>query len=93
MPDSVEWDPDKERANTTKHGVSFSNAVIVLQDDMAITIEDVHPDERRFVTIGMDDTGKILVVVYTYRGESIRIISARKATTREIAVYQGKTNE
>ena len=70
MPDSVEWDPNKARTNTIKHGVSFSNAVIVLMDDMAITIEDAHPDERRFVTIGMDDTGKILVVVYTYRGES-----------------------
>jgi uncharacterized DUF497 family protein len=93
MPDSIEWDSNKERANIIKHGVSFSNAIIVLQDDMAITIEDIHPDERRFVTIGMDDTGKILVVVYTFRGESIRIISARKATAKEIAVYQGKINE
>ncbi len=93
MPDSVVWDPNKEHTNIIKHGVSFSNAVIVLMDDMAITIEDVHLDERRFVTIGMDDTGKILVVVYTFRGESIRIISARKATAKEIAVYQGKMNE
>jgi uncharacterized DUF497 family protein len=93
MPDNIGWDPNKERANILKHGISFSSAVIVLQDDMAITIEDVHPDERRFVSIGMDDTGKALVVVYTFRGVSIRIISARKATTQEIAMYQGKMNE
>jgi hypothetical protein len=88
-----EWDPNKESANITKHGVSFTNAVIVLEDDMAITIEDFHPDERRFVTIGRDDIGRILVVIYTYRGETIRIISARKATPKEIIIYEGNPDE
>lgn len=89
----IEWDPNKEHANITKHGVSFINAVIVLEDDLAITIEDFHQDERRFVTIGMDDFSRILVVIYTYRGEAIRLISARKATPKEIVIYEGNSDE
>lgn len=82
------WDPDKSRLNLAKHGVHFADAVTVFSDDRALTIEDDHPDEERFVTIGMDALGRILLVVYTFRGTSIRIISARKATAQERKQYE-----
>ena len=59
---------------------------------MAITTLDEHPDEERYVTIGMSAIGQLLVVVYTYRGKTIRIISARKATKTETAIYLEKTS-
>lgn len=66
-----------------------ADAVSVFADDFAITVMDEHPDEERFVTIGMDALARILVVVYTWRGEScIRLISARKATRRERQQYE-----
>ena len=83
-----QWDNNKARANLRKHQVDFADAVAVFSDDFAITIEDDHPDEERFVTIGMDSLGRILVVVYTWRGESIRLISARKATKNEQKQYE-----
>ena len=86
----LEWDDDKERKNIRKHGISFSEAVTALEDDPAITIEDNHPAEIRFITLGMDAAGRVLVVVFTYRGEMIRIISARKATATERAVYESE---
>ena len=80
-----EWDIDKARSNSKKHRVSFADAVSVFENSEAITIEDSDQGEERFVTIGMDCIGRILVVVYTWRSElSIRIISARKATKNEI---------
>ena len=78
-----EWDPKKALANLRKHGVDFAEAVIVLEDELAITVPEEHEHEDRFVTIGMDATGRVLVVVYTMRGERTRIISARKATPSE----------
>jgi uncharacterized DUF497 family protein len=83
-----QWDPDKARLNKRKHGVDFSDAVGVFEDEMAITIED--PDaagEQRFVTLGMDKLGRIVVVVYTYRRDEIRLISARKANKGEEKQY------
>lgn len=62
----------------------------VLEDDLAITIPDDYLEEERFVTLGMDAFGRILVVVYTWRGEHLRIISARKATPRECRQYEEK---
>ena len=79
----VEWDRTKARTNRRKHGIDFADAVGVLEDDQALTIDDDDPDEERFITMGMDAFGRILVVVYIFRGERIRIISARKATPRE----------
>lgn len=70
------------------HGVSFADAVVVLSDELAITIEDSSHDEQRFVTLGMDALGRILVVVYTYHGDRIRLISARKATASEREQYE-----
>ncbi|RME43315.1 MAG: BrnT family toxin [Caldilineae bacterium] len=83
-----QWDSNKARANLRKHQIDFADAVAVFSDDFALTIEDDHPDEERFVTIGMDSLGRILVVVYTWRGESIRLISARKATKNERKQYE-----
>jgi uncharacterized DUF497 family protein len=83
-----EWDPVKAAANLQKHGVDFADATGVFFDDMAITILDDKASEERFVTIGADSLGRILVVAYTWRGELIRIISARKATVRERRQYE-----
>jgi len=82
-----QWDSRKAQSNLRKHNVSFADAVTIFSDDFAISIEDDVQGEDRFVTIGMDALGRILVVVYTYRGNMIRIISARKATTLEREQY------
>ncbi len=84
-----QWDPQKALTNLHKHGVTFADAVTVFSDDQALTIEDDFPDDERFVTLGMDALGRILVVVFTYRDEEIRIISARKATALERKAYKG----
>jgi uncharacterized DUF497 family protein len=72
------WDLAKAEANLVAHGVSFTEAVIVLEDDFALTRED--PDsagEQRFVTLGMSSVAHLLVVVYTYREpDVIRLIAA-----------------
>ena len=80
-----QWDAKKAASNLRKHGIDFADAVSVLEDDWALTIKEHFVDgEQRFATSGMDLFGRVLVVVYTYRGDEIRIISARKATkTRE----------
>lgn len=88
-----EWDTEKAETNWKKHRVRFRDAVTVLRlDEMAITTIDEHPDEERYVTIGMSAIGKFLVVVYTYRGTTIRIISARKATKKEKSIYLEQTS-
>jgi len=85
----VVWDPEKARSNLKKHGVRFSDAETVLFDPNALTREDMESEgEQRFVTVGMDTLGHIFVVVYTYRGEDIRLISARAATKRERMHYE-----
>src|SRR5690606_9870141 len=74
-----EWDPAKAAANVERHGVSFADAVTALEDELALTIPD--PDsvgEDRFVSVGMDATGQILVTVFTFRGDVVRIKSSRK---------------
>jgi uncharacterized DUF497 family protein len=85
-----EWDPAKSKANLRAHGVSFSEAVTVLEDDLALTRED--PDsvgEQRLVTLGMSNLGNVLVVVYTYREpDVIRLISAWKANKRQRLRYE-----
>ena len=82
-----EWDPKKAASNVRKHGIRFADAVSALEDDQAITVSDDSIGEERWVTIGMDAVGRIVVVVYTWRGERIRIISARRATQRESRQY------
>ena len=84
-----EWDPAKARTNLRKHGIDFADAATVFSDDYALTILDDYPDEERFVTVALDALGRILVVVFTWRGQSIRIISARKAESHERKYYEG----
>jgi len=83
-----QWDPNKAKSNLKKHGVRFADAVSVFEDENAITIENEHESENRFITIGTDILLRILVIVYTFRGHIIRIISARKATARERKIYE-----
>jgi uncharacterized DUF497 family protein len=84
-----EWDSAKASANFRKHGVLFSDAASVLQDELGLTIRDPHAEEERWVTLGMDLLGRLLVVIYVRRGETIRIISARPSTPREREEYDG----
>jgi uncharacterized protein len=84
----MEFDPAKARSNIRKHGVSFAHAEQALRDEMAVTVDD--PDaigEQRFITLGMDALGRVLVVVHTQRGERTRMISARKASRGESEQY------
>ena len=83
---SFEWDPTKAAANARKHGVQFG----VFSDDYAITITDDEGDlnELRFVTLGVGIKGRVLVVVYCFRGENLRIISARTADRLELEKYE-----
>jgi len=86
---AVTWEADKAKGNLEKHGVFFADAVPVLDDPYSITITDHEsdPTEERFVTLGLDIYGRLLAVVYTYRNEDIRLISARPATPREREQY------
>jgi hypothetical protein len=89
----IEWDSKKAIFNLKKHGVDFADAVTVLEDERAINISEDYPDEERFIAIGIDSFNRILVVVYTWRGTRICIISARKVTAKEIKQYKGDFNE
>jgi uncharacterized protein len=84
-----EWDRRKAISNLKTHGVDLADAVTVFDDDLAVTMPGEHPEEQRFITLGMDALGRVLVVVYGWRGDRIRIISARKATPRERRQYGG----
>ncbi len=85
----IEWNGKKAVSNLKKHGIDFADAVTVLEDERAITISEDYPEEERLITIGMDSFNRILVVVYTWRGSRIRIISARRATAKETRQYKG----
>ncbi len=86
-----QWDANKAAANLVKHGVDLADAVGVFEDEWALTIKEQDVEgEQRFVTMGMDFLGRVLVVVYTYRGNTIRLISARRATRRERRIYEQK---
>ena len=86
----VQWDAEKAAANLRKHGVDFADAETALRDEMAMTVADDDPMEERFVTLGMDALGRLLVVVYEWREDDVRLISARKATRAERRQYEGK---
>jgi uncharacterized DUF497 family protein len=70
-----------------KHGVDFAEAATVLHDEQAITVREDDEDEERYVTIGMDALGNVLVVVYTWRENRPRLISARRAAPNEREQY------
>ena len=84
----IEWDCVKAASNLKRHGIDFADAATVLNDDLAISIRDESCGEERFVTLGMDALGRVLVVVYTWRQDRIRIISARRATPGERRRYE-----
>jgi len=84
-----DFNPKKDAANLKKHGVSLSEGDGVLNDPLAITVEDESTEgEQRFVTIGMNVFGSLTVVVHTTRGDKIRIISVRKADPKERRAYE-----
>jgi len=86
----IEWDPIKARANLKKHRVSFEEAATVLSDPMGATGPD--PDhsiyEERYITFGVSEEGRLLVVSHTEENENIKIISARKASKGERKLYE-----
>ena len=90
---AFEWDPVKAAANVKKHQVSFEEARSVFFDEFATQFfdEDHSMNEQRFLILGKSSGTKLLIVCHCERenGEIIRIISARKATKRESAFYQG----
>ncbi|MFA5044129.1 MAG: BrnT family toxin [Kiritimatiellia bacterium] len=85
-----ECDPQKAASNQRKHGVSFQEAASVFSDSLSITYHD--PDhsitEYRFITVGMSQSGRVLMVAHTDRGDNIRIISARRTTHQERKHYE-----
>jgi uncharacterized protein len=87
---AFEWDTRKAEANWKKHGVRLAESLPVFEDENAITVTDADsdPHEVRFVTMGTGAKGRVLVVVYCYRGRNIRVISARMAQPRERRQYE-----
>ena len=93
-----EWDDDKNRTNTRKHGISFETAELALRDELSATEDDPYLDEQRFQTTGMVGM-TLLVVIHTmpeydpaYDEEVGRIISARRATRSERRTYESESN-
>jgi uncharacterized DUF497 family protein len=84
------WDNTKARVNLAKHGVSFEEAASVFGDPLALTFPDPDHsiDEKRWLTFGVSQSDRLLVVVHSERDRSIRIISARKATRHERGIYE-----
>jgi uncharacterized DUF497 family protein len=85
-----EWDRNKAISNLSKHGISFEEAKTVFDDSLYIDFYD--PDhsygEDRYIIVGESQQGRLLIVSYTERGNTIRLISAREATSRERKVYE-----
>jgi uncharacterized DUF497 family protein len=86
---NIEFDPEKAVINPINHeGVTFEEAQAVLLDPFVLTREDVDAlGERRFVSLGIGAKGRVLVVVWTLRGERIRLISAWKANQPQRRMY------
>jgi uncharacterized protein len=82
---------ERATANRKKHGIDFHEAATVLQDTLSNTFPDPDhstPAERRFVTVGISDRGRVLVVVHTEQAQTVRIISARSATRHALDFYE-----
>ena len=90
MPLSFEWDEGKAKSNLARHGVSFAEATTVFGDPLSLTITDpAHSQaEDRWIVLGQSHQRKLLIVVHTERGDSVRIISARRASRRERKSYE-----
>ncbi|MCX6027966.1 MAG: BrnT family toxin [Chloroflexi bacterium] len=89
---TFEWDEIKAQDSRRKHKVSFNEAATVFHDPFSITKPDPDHsvDEERYIDIGRSSDGRLLMVVYTERGDDIRIISCRRATAAEKKVYYGR---
>ncbi|MBI3935234.1 MAG: BrnT family toxin [Acidobacteria bacterium] len=89
-----EWDAAKAKANLRKHGISFAEARTVFADPLGrITDDPRHSDsEDRFVLLGLSEQQRLLAVMFTDRGDVIRIITARRATRRERRNYEENAN-
>ena len=89
-----EWDSSKSSANVKKHGVSFAEAQTVFYDDFAVQFFDQEhsSSEDRLLLLGMSSEARLLLICHCERdaGEVVQLISARKATKRERAFYQGE---
>ena len=84
-----QWDPGKADLNSRKHEIDFADAVGVFEDEWGLTLKrEVVEGEERFATVGTDFIGRIVVVIYAYRGDDVRLISARPATRVERNVYE-----
>jgi len=85
----ITWDSVKAKSNRLKHRIFFSEVEPVFYDPDAISFEDLESKgEARYVVIGLDSLARIVVVIYTYRENSIRLISARKASKSEQQFYE-----
>ncbi len=86
---SLAWDPDKALQNFRKHGIRFSDVEPVFYDPLTVILEEQRAqNEPRFILVGSDAPGRVIVVVHTWRRDAIRIISARKATRTERKIYE-----
>jgi len=85
-----EWDEDKAVINSAKHGVSFNEAETVFKDPLYVDFFDPHhsDNEDRYLMVGRSNRGRLLIVSYTDRRNSIRIISSREVTKMEREVYE-----
>lgn len=90
MKTNFEWDSEKEKKNIRKHEVSFDEACSVFDDPILITVidEEHSMDEERYITVGLSNKNRLLLVAHTKREDRIRIISARKATKNEEKFYE-----
>jgi uncharacterized protein len=84
----IEYDPSKARSNWRKHGVSFEEAATALLDPFALAMEDSSAkQEVRWILLGVSHRARLLTVIYTLRGEWIRLISARRSSASEAKTY------
>lgn len=85
-----EWDEEKASANLAKHEVSFEEAKTVFDDPLYVDFYDPDhsSDEHRYIIIGQSQQGRLLIVSYTERGDTLRLISSRKVTPEERKLYE-----
>ncbi len=85
-----EWDPEKAKRNASKHGVTFEEAATAFGDPLSLTIfdPDHSEEEDRFILLGQTFARRLVVIVHTERGDTVRIISARLGTKRERRSYE-----
>ncbi len=86
----LEWNPQKATSNLEKHGVSFEEASTVFGDPLGKIVDDLRHSigEQRFVLLGHSERNRLLTVMFTERGKTIRLISTRRATRNERRIYE-----